>query len=259
VITGGASGIGFATAQALAAKGARIVIADIEEKPLRAAEAKLSTTCEVLAVRTDVSDRDAVLDLATQANEIFGGVDIAFLNAGVGVTGPLVEATQADWEWMLGVNLWGPIHGVQAFLPAMLERGTPGHVIFTSSFAGMVANAGLGPYSVAKAGVVALAETLHRELRGTSLAVSVLCPMMVRTNVDRSHRNRPNALGGPEGGRDVDFGDEEMAGSIVSPDAVGELIVEAIKSPRLYLFTHAECRPMIARRFQRIDADFDAR
>src|SRR4051812_34425107 len=141
VITGGASGIGFAAAQALADEGARLVIADIEEKPLRAAQAALSTTCDVLAVRTDVSDRNAVLDLAAQAKETFGVVDIAFLNAGVGVTGPLVEATQADWEWMVGVNLWGPIHGVQAFLPGMLERGTPGHVIFTSSFAGMVANA----------------------------------------------------------------------------------------------------------------------
>jgi NAD(P)-dependent dehydrogenase (short-subunit alcohol dehydrogenase family) len=257
VITGGASGIGLATANALAAEGSRLVLADIHDDDLRAAAEQLGAVTEVLAVRTDVSDRASVFELAERAVDAFGGVDVVFLNAGVGATGPLIDATYEDWQWLLGVNLWGPIHGVQAFVPMMLERGAPGHVIFTSSFAGLVANAGLGPYSASKAAVVSIAETLHRELRGTPLSVSVMCPMMVRTNVDSSHRNRPAALGGPQAGRDFDFGDDDMAGRIVDPDAVARLIVEAIETPRLYLFTHPESRAMIARRFQHIDAAFE--
>jgi len=158
---------------------------------------------------------------------------------------------------MLGVNLWGAIHGVEAFLPRMAEGGAGRHVIFTASFAGLVANADLGPYSVAKYGVVALAETLHREMRETGLAISVLCPMIVRTNIETSHRNRPASLGGPGAGRDVDFSDPSLAGSMITADDAAAVVLRGIQSPRLYLFTHQECRTMVARRFAKIDADFE--
>lgn len=256
VVTGGASGIGLAVAHRLADKGCSLVLADIEQSALDAAAAELPKGTEVLLVRTDVSDRADVANLAERVGSQFGPVDILFLNAGVGATGSMVEATHADWEWMVGVNLWGPIHGVEAFLPSMLAADNDAHVIFTASFAGLVANEGLGPYSVTKYGVVALAETLHRELRKTPVRVSVLCPMKVGTNIEKSHRNRPSELGGPTAGKDVDFGDPGFAGRVVSPGRVAEIVVDAIGSTRLYLFTHEECRDMIARRFRSIDGAF---
>jgi NAD(P)-dependent dehydrogenase (short-subunit alcohol dehydrogenase family) len=257
VITGGASGIGLATAERLAQRGERLVLADIEEAALASAVDRLRATTDVIGVRTDVADQSSVRQLAEHAYAAFGAVDILFLNAGVGTTGPLVEASHADWEWMINVNLWGCIHGVEAFLPRMLEAERGGSLVFTSSFAGLVTNAGLGPYSVAKYGVMALAETLERELRGTGISVSVLCPMMVRTNIESSHRNRPTELGGTTGGKDVDFSDPAMAGKVVSAERAAEIVVDGIDNSRLYLFTHPECRSMIMRRFNRIDAAFD--
>jgi NAD(P)-dependent dehydrogenase (short-subunit alcohol dehydrogenase family) len=257
VITGGASGIGLATAEMLAHEGASLVLADIEPDALAAAAARLGQTTDVIGVETDVSDRASMQDLAARAHDRFEHVDIAFFNAGVGTTGPIVEASHDDWEWMIGVNLWGAIHGVEAFLPAMTADPAGRHVIFTASFAGLVGNAGLGPYSVAKYGVVALAETLHRETRATGLAVSVLCPMVVQTNIETSHRNRPSSLGGPRAGRDVDFSDPQLARTMISPEDAAAVVMEGIRTKRLYLFTHPECRPMIARRFAQIDAAFD--
>lgn len=257
VITGGASGIGLATARRLADRGCKLVLADIEQAALETAAAGMPAGTEVLLVRTDVSKRADVETLAELANERFGAIDILFLNAGVGATGPLVDATHEDWEWMIGVNLWGPIHGVEAFLPAIVQSGRDAHIVFTASFAGVVTNEGLGPYSVTKYGVVALAETLHRELRKSPVNVSVLCPMKVGTNIEHSHRNRPSHLGGPNAGSDVDFDDPGFAGRIVSPDDAAKIVVDAIGTDQLYLFTHGECREPVARRFRKIDAAFE--
>ncbi|BBZ70779.1 SDR family NAD(P)-dependent oxidoreductase [Mycobacterium paraseoulense] len=258
VITGGASGIGLATARSLADRGCKLVLADIEQAALNSAAAELPAGTEVLLVRTDVSKRADVESLAARTSQRFGPVDILFLNAGVGATGPLVDATHEDWEWMIGVNLWGPIHGVEAFLPSIVRADRDAHIFFTASFAGVVTNEGLGPYSVTKYGVVALAETLHRELRKSLVKVSVLCPMKVGTNIEASHRNRPESLGGPSAGTDVDFDDPGFAGRIVSADEVAKIVVDAIGSNELYLFTHDECREPIARRFRKIDAAFEA-
>ncbi|BBY02532.1 SDR family NAD(P)-dependent oxidoreductase [Mycobacterium seoulense] len=257
VITGGASGIGLATARRLADRGCKLVLADIEQAALNSAAAELPAGTEVLPVRTDVSKRADVESLAARTSQHFGPVDILFLNAGVGATGPLVDATHEDWEWMIGVNLWGPIHGVEVFLPSIVRAARSAHIIFTASFAGLVANAGLGPYSVTKYGVVALAETLHRELRESLVKVSVLCPMKVGTNIEHSHRNRPAHLGGPNAASDVDFDDPGFAGRIVSPHDAAKIVVDAIGSNELYLFTHEECREPIARRFRKIDAAFE--
>src|SRR2546421_511942 len=126
----------------------------------------------------------------------------------VAVGGPIVGMTQADWAWLMQVNLWGPIHGVEAFLPRMVEAGRGGHLLFTASFAGLVPNVGLGPYCVTKYGVVAMAEVLHRELREVGIGVSVLCPMRVETNIGDSERNRPDELGGPAASPTVPDQDE---------------------------------------------------
>ncbi|MEQ8660673.1 MAG: SDR family NAD(P)-dependent oxidoreductase, partial [Gammaproteobacteria bacterium] len=165
VITGGASGIGLAVARALGAAGARLVLADIEQPALDNAVAALGDTgTAAIGVVTDVASRDAVDNLAARAWDTFGAVDIVMNNAGVAVFGPTQDMTHTDWQWSIDVNLWGCIHGVEAFVPRMIAQGTGGHVLFTASFAGLVPNRELGPYNVTKAAVIALAESLRKDV-----------------------------------------------------------------------------------------------
>jgi NAD(P)-dependent dehydrogenase (short-subunit alcohol dehydrogenase family) len=255
VVTGAASGIGLATCHALAAEGYRLVLADVEPGPLAEATASLATTTDVVPVEVDVRDRDAVARVADLTYERFGRADVVFNNAGIATGGPVVETTHDDWRWTIDVNLWGPIHGVEAFLPRMVEAGR-GHLLFTASFAGLVPNLGLGAYCVSKYGVVALAEVLHRELRDRGIGVSVLCPMIVTTNIGTSARNRPPELGGglPPPEREAPG---EPRGTVLSAGAVAEQVVAAIGTDRLYIVTHPESRPMIRRRFDRIDSAFE--
>ncbi len=262
VITGGASGIGLATALALARRGARIVLADIEESVLGGAvTAVRDAGAEAEGVVCDVGDRGAVEQLADFAFRGMGAVHIVFHNAGVAVGGPVVEMQHSDWEWTLRVNLWGAIHGVEAFTQRMIDQREGGHILFTASFAGLVPNVGLGPYCVSKYGVVALAEVLRRELRPHDIGVSVLCPMRVATEIGRSERNRPAALGGPEASPPVlDQGEENeaLAGRVLEVGGVAEQVVDAIVANRLYILPHEESRAPIRRRFERIDASFGA-
>jgi NAD(P)-dependent dehydrogenase (short-subunit alcohol dehydrogenase family) len=261
VITGGASGIGFATAKALATRGAKLVLADIEPAALERAVANLTATgAKAEGVVCDVSNLADVQHLADTVFDRMGAVHIVFNNAGVAVGGPIVEMKHSDWEWIMRVNLWGPIHGVEAFLPRMIAQGQEGHVLFTSSFAGLVPNEGLGPYCVSKYGVVALAEVLHRELRPHNIGVSVLCPMRVATNIGHSERNRPTELGGPGVSPQVQEQDERnpnLAGRVLDVNDVAPMVVEAIIADRLYILPHEESRRSIRRRFERIDRTFD--
>jgi len=260
VITGAASGIGLATAHVLDQRGYRLVLADIEASRLKTAAAGLTSSAAPLQRVIDVSDRQAVEGLAAATFDRFGRADVLFLNAGVAVGGPIAEMTHEDWSWVLGVNLWGAIHGVETFLPRMVSTGGGGHLLFTASFAGLVPNVGLGPYVVSKYGVVGLAEVLHRELRSQHIGVSVLCPMRVATDIDSSERNRPAKYGGPEsspripGQRDSSSG---MAGSIISVESVAIAVADAIGTDRLYILPHEESRAMIRRRFERIDRAFE--
>lgn len=261
VITGGASGIGFATARRLASRGVRLVLADIEASALDRAVTELSATgTAVEGVVCDVGDLKAVQHLADTAFEKMGAVHIVFHNAGVAVGGPIAEMQHSDWEWTLRVNLWGPIHGVEAFTQRMIAQGQGGHILFTASFAGLVPNVGLGPYCVSKYGVVALAEVLRRELRAHDIGVSVLCPMRVATNIGHSERNRPDELGGPEASPPVlDQGEDNhnLAGRVLDVEDVAAQVVDAIVANRLYILPHEESRTPIRRRFERIDQTFD--
>jgi NAD(P)-dependent dehydrogenase (short-subunit alcohol dehydrogenase family) len=261
VITGGASGIGFATAKALAARGVALVLADIESAPLEKAAAELTATgTRVETVVCDVGKLADVERLAATAFLRMGAVHIVFNNAGVAVGGPIAAMKHSDWEWILRVNLWGPIHGVEAFLPRMIDQKQGGHVLFTSSFAGLVPNEGLGPYCVSKYGVVALAEVLQRELRGHDIGVSVLCPMRVATNIGQSERNRPIDLGGPEASpvvQDQGESNTNLAGRVLNVDDVAKMVIDAIVANRLYILPHEESRESIRRRFKRIDRTFD--
>jgi NAD(P)-dependent dehydrogenase (short-subunit alcohol dehydrogenase family) len=259
VITGGASGIGLATAQRLAAGGWRLVLADVEAGRLDAAVGGLAGDTEVIGVVTDVARKESVDALADATYERFGRADVVFNNAGIAVGGPVADMTHEDWRWVIDVDLWGPIHGVEAFLPRMRAAGR-GHLLFTASFAGLVPNVGLGPYCVAKYGVVALAEVLHRELRSDGLQVSVLCPMRVATDIGRSERNRPDELGGPDASPSVpDQGEDndDLAGRVLPVDEVAAQVVAAIGTDRLYIVPHGESRGMIRRRFERIDRAFE--
>jgi NAD(P)-dependent dehydrogenase (short-subunit alcohol dehydrogenase family) len=253
VVTGGASGIGFATAKALAAEGCRLVLADIQQEALDAATAEISALgADVIGVRTDVTKREALEHLADVCWERFGGAHILFNNAGIAVAGPVAETSHDDWRWCIDVDLWGPIHGVEVFVPRMIAQAEGGHVLSTASFAGLVPNVGLGAYCVAKYGVVALMEVLHKELRPHGIGASVLCPMRVPTQIDASGRNRQDAYGGP-GAQDYPQMDEgDLAGSVVAVEEVAALVVSGIREGRLYLLTHPESLEFVRRRFERI-------
>ncbi len=258
VITGGASGIGLATARALAQQGTHCVLADIEEKALGEAVAAIRNLgVQAEGVLTDVADRASVEALADRAFEQFGCVHIVFNNAGVAVAGPVEKTSHSDWRWVIDVDLWGPIHGVEVFVPRLVEQGEGGHILATASFAGITPNVGLGAYCVAKYGVVALMEVLARELRPSGIGASVLCPMRVHTNIDASGRNRQREYGGPEAQDYPEVDEDQMAGRVIPVEGVADLVIDGIRSNRLYLFPHPEAREFIRRRFERIDRAFD--
>lgn len=250
-MTGGASGIGRALAQGLAREGARVVVADVDEAGLaETAAAVREAGGQVITVRTDVSDLAQVRALADRAFEAFGRVHVLCNNAGVAVWGGLESATHRDWQWVLGVNLWGVIHGLEAFLPRMIAQREGGHVLNTASMAGLIASQGLGVYNTSKYAVVGLSETLAKDLRPYGIGVSVLCPMGVATRIRASERARPAHLRN-EGDRAGE--PTELIGRTLPADTVAVMAIEAIRDDRLYVITHEEGLEPLRRRFQRLE------
>lgn len=260
VVTGAASGIGRGTASRFAAEGMKVVLADIEEKPLNAVRAELADNgAAVLAVPTDVASGESMDGLLERTLEQFGGVHLVHLNAGVAGGGFSWQLSEADWQWVLGVNLWGVIHGVRTFVPAMLERGEDGHIVMTASMAGLTSSAFLGPYNVSKHGVVTLAETLVKELRmaGSKIGVSVLCPGWVNTGIGHSARNRPDELRAAAGGMG-DLGSGTIKSVIeggMAPADVAAEVLRAVTDERFYILTHPDWKPMIQTRLEDILLD----
>ena len=260
VVTGGASGLGRAMALRFAREGMKIVLADIEKQALAQAEKEFRTSgFEVLAVRTDVSSGRDVEALADKAFTAFGGVHVLCNNAGVAPGGTVWEQSVKDWEWTLGVNVWGVIHGIRAFVPRMLEQNAEGHVVNTASVAGLLSPPGMAMYCVSKHSVVTLTECLHHDLLefGAKLRASVLCPAFVPTGISDSERNRPASLREDKPKSATDLQREEQlrhavkAGKI-SAEQVAEQVIEAIATDKFYILPHQRIKPAIETRMQDI-------
>lgn len=256
VITGAASGIGLALAGRFAAAGTSLVLADVEDDPLQVAVSELADSgAEVLAVRTDVSVADDVEALAAAAYERYGAVHIICNNAGVVHRGAAWEQSLEDWEWVLGVDLWGVIHGVRAFVPRMLEGGHVGHVVNTASVAGLVPFQDIASYDVAKAGVVSLSESIYLDLasREAPIGISVLCPGLVNTRIFESERNRPRGM--PENGESMAGSPSQHSPETIDADEVAEQVLDAIREDRFWVLPHPEYADVARQRAREITPD----
>jgi NAD(P)-dependent dehydrogenase (short-subunit alcohol dehydrogenase family) len=254
VVTGAASGIGRAMAERFAAEKMKVVLADVEEEPLRKAASEMETLgADVIYVRVDVSKFEEVEALARTTVEAFGAVHVLCNNAGVaGRLGPLWTQSQKDWDWVLGVNLWGVVHGIRAFVPMMVEQGTEGHVVNTASIAGLISLPNTGAYNVSKHAVVTLSETLHHELAlvGSKIKVSVVCPGFVNTRIVESERNRAEA-DKPADATEPDawaVGFREAVAAGLPPELVAHRVLDAIVEEKLYVITHPELKGAVKRR-----------
>lgn len=244
VVTGAASGIGLGLARRFASEGMKVVLADVEEPALKAAADELAADgADVLAVPTDVSDHDAVHGLARATFDRFGTAHVVCNNAGIGTGGPAWEVSDAQWRWIIGVNLMGVVHGIQAFVPRLIEQDE-GHVVNTASAAGLTTGPAMSPYFATKHAVVALSEGLLADLRlaNANVGVSVLCPEWVNTRINQSDRNRPPDVPSFEELRPELGPMREMLDSLVAsgldPSEVADHVVRAIRSNRLHILTH---------------------
>jgi NAD(P)-dependent dehydrogenase (short-subunit alcohol dehydrogenase family) len=260
VITGAGSGFGREFARLGASLGMRLALADIQQDALDATVEEMQAAgTEVIGERVDVSRGEDVERLAARTLDAFGGVHLLFNNAGVGTFGPVWESSTKDWEWVLGVNLWGVIHGVRVFTPIMLAQGTEGHIVNTASVAGLVTPQLMGAYNVSKHAVVALSESLFHDLRvtGSRIGVSVLCPAFVPTGINQSDRNRPADLAddrpltpGQQAARAAL--DKAVGSGRIAAADIASMTFDAIRESRFYVVTHPKMMPSIQLRLEDI-------
>jgi NAD(P)-dependent dehydrogenase (short-subunit alcohol dehydrogenase family) len=259
-VSGAGSGIGRGIAMALARRGVRVGVCDIKlgdaQDTVRQIEALGGSA---LAVQVDVSDGASLEQAVAAVEQAYGAIAIGCNNAGIAMHGvPLHEISASDWDWVIGVNLRGVIHGIRALVPRMLQAGRPAHIVNTASIGGFQVNPNFltGAYSMTKYAVVALSEGLHNELQGSPIGVSILAPAAVDTQIHLSERSRPERLGGPTVRAQNHFMGDLIRGGM-TPEAVGERVAHGIEADELYIFTHPETQHWLDRRHAAITAAFD--
>jgi NAD(P)-dependent dehydrogenase (short-subunit alcohol dehydrogenase family) len=257
-ITGGASGIGLGIAKSFVNAGMNVVLADLRQDHLDTALAGFKSrgqSASVHAIRLDVTDRPGMAAAADETERVFGKLHVIVNNAGVGIEGPLKDATYDDWDFGMGVNLGGVINGVQTFVPRIRKHGEGGHVVNTASLAALVTMpANMVMYVTAKAAVVALSESIRTELTQENIGVTVLCPGPVKSNIHELERNRPERFVQSSA---FEESAKRLGKRIVSPlwmepEEVGEMILNAVRTDTLYVITHGECRDAVVSRFEAI-------
>jgi len=264
VLTGAGSGFGLECARIGAKLGMKLVLVDVQQDALDKAEAEMKAAgVPVLARRVDVANAEQMQALAHDVRATFGAPNFVFNNAGVGAGGLVWENTQADWEWVLGVNLWGVVHGVRLFTPMMLESAKhdpsfQGHIVNTASMAGLLTPPNMGIYNVTKHAVVSLTETLYQDLKLVSdqISASVLCPYFVPTGISQSHRNRPAELKADKPTQSQLIGqamsDKAVGSGKVSAADVAQKVFDAIAADQFYIFSHPKALGNVQQRMEAI-------
>ncbi len=260
IVTGAASGIGLGIARVLAKAGVDVALVDIQEAALDAARKDIAALgVRAIAVQLDVSDREAVKAAAATIDRELGKVHLVFNNAGVELGGTSVaDVDDREWDWIIGVNVYGVINGIRHFLPLVRKHGEGGHIVNTASVAGFWVNPDfrLGPYATTKYAVVALTEALYQDLAGSNIGVSILAPAAVNTRIHASGSNRPARFGGAYQ-RQGAQGLQAALASGLAPEVVGERVLRAIRDKELYIFTHEAPKTWFSARFERILAAFE--
>ncbi len=264
VLTGAASGFGLECARIAARLGMNVVLVDVQQDALDQAAHELTAQgATVMACKVDVSDATAMEQLALQVQQRFGVPHLVFNNAGVGSGGLIWENSVADWQWVLGVNLWGVVHGVRLFTPMMLQAAKQdpsyqGHIVNTASMAGLLAAPNMGVYNVSKHAVVALSETLYQDLQLVShqVGASVLCPYFVPTGISQSHRNRPSevAAGKPTQSQLIGqaMSDKAVGSGKVSAAEVAQKVFDAVQAGQVYIYSHPRALSLVNQRMQAV-------
>jgi NAD(P)-dependent dehydrogenase (short-subunit alcohol dehydrogenase family) len=264
VLTGAGSGFGLECAKIGAQLGMKLVLVDVQKDALDAAQAQMQALgAEVMARLVDVSNESQMQALANDVQQTFGAPNFVFNNAGVGAGGLVWENTVADWEWLLGVNLWGVVHGVRLFTPMMLEAASKdqnfqGHIVNTASMAGLLTPPNMGIYNVTKHAVVALTETLYQDLKLVSdqISASVLCPYFVPTGISQSHRNRPSQLKADKPTKSQLIGqamsDKAVGSGKVSAADVAKMVFDAISQDHFYIYSHPKALGNVQHRMEAI-------
>jgi len=264
VITGGGSGLGRELARSCAKRGMKLVLADVDEAGLaetvRLVEEEVPGV-ETATLRVDVSKLEQVQALAELAQQRFGAAHVVFNNAGVSVNGPIWDNTPADWQWVLGVNLYGVVWGIKTFVPLMLKQGE-GHIVNTASAAGWMNSPGMAVYNVSKSGVVALSETLALDLRdvGANIGVTVLCPAFFLTGIFKSERNRPAELADTAPPTEAQRKRSEQLQYAVQHGRIGaadiaEMTLKAVEDNQFYVFPHRKIKALIQARAEAAQAE----
>jgi NAD(P)-dependent dehydrogenase (short-subunit alcohol dehydrogenase family) len=251
-VTGGASGIGLGIAKALLRAGMHVVIADVRDDHLQAAQAELGSAARLLALKLDVTDRAAYARAADATENRFGKIHLLCNNAGVAVVGPTILATYADWDWVMGVNLGGTINGIVTILPRIQKHGEGGHIVNTASMSGLMPHPGATIYGTSKGAVVSMIECMRAELEPQGIICSAFCPGAVQSDIANAAKNRPAALA--ETGYAESDKRRQQGGNFFhlyrTKEEVGERVLQGILNDELYIMTHSEFREGVEDRAQ---------